>query len=103
MATHADMVVRWMSPVAANVAMDESRWQTTGRVVMCSVLGGMATLIVHPDIKSAVRRAAFIPKHWAAYLNAFADIREHYVVVPACTFEDATVGVDRKDPARRAV
>jgi hypothetical protein len=35
-----------------------------------------------------VRRAAFIPKHWAAYLNAFADIREHYVVVPACTFEE---------------
>jgi len=61
---------------------------------MCSVLGDMAALIVHPDIKSAVRRAAFIPKHWAAYLNAFADIREHYDIVPACTFEEVMSIVD---------
>ena len=87
-ATHADMMVRWMAPVGANATEGAARWQTTGRAVIRSVLGCMAGLFVHPDIRLATRRAKAIPKHWTAYLNAWAEVREHYVLVPPSSFEE---------------
>ena len=80
-AVHAGMVITWMAPIAPNMRMGEARWQTTGHVAICAALGSLAGLIVHPDIKTAARRAhkgRRIPMHWLTYLCAWADIREHY-------------------------
>lgn len=87
-AIHAGMIVQWMHPVGANAEVEEQRWQTTGRTVITQVLGHMAGLVVHPDIKQAVRRAHFIPAHWAAYLRAWSDVRIHYRVEAPTTFEE---------------
>ena len=59
-AVHAGMVITWMAPIAPNTCTTrtgEARWQTTGHVAICAALGSLACLIVHPDIKTAARRA----------------------------------------------
>ena len=89
---HAGMVIAWMAPIALNTRMGEARWQTTRHVAICAALGSLAGLIVHPDIKTAARRARKgrrIPMHWLTYLCAWADtdIREHYERVQPDTYE----------------
>ena len=89
-AMHAGIVRGYMTPVECNTRPegDQMHWQVTGLSIVCDVIGTVAGLISHPDIRAAVRRKRTLSSHWRSYLLAWANIRDCYTVAPPTTYEE---------------